>query len=328
MNADGLVAAFTAQRGALALSVDLSVAPGRVVAVVGPNGAGKSSLLAVLAGLVRPSAGVTSLGRTVLDDVEADIHVPTARRKIGVVFQDYLLFPHLTALENVAFGLRARGIPKSTAERRAAEALEGFGLAAHASSRPSKLSGGQAQRVALARALVGTPNLLLLDEPLAALDAGVRPELRANLSSTIRHFGGVTILVTHDPVDAMTLADEIIVLEAGVITHRSAPTDLASGAHTAFAADLVGLNFMNLSDGSSATFSPDSVLICPTPVASDHAFACSVLAVELGPSGLRIQLRHAFSSAVFWAQTNTGGWLAGVPNVGDRVWAEHPLFKD
>ena len=167
--------------GRLELEVELAVGTGELVVLLGPNGAGKTSLLRALAGLVALDHGRVVLDGELLDDTASGAHVATERRPIGFVFQDYLLFPHLSALENVAFGLRARGLARAEAHRRAAVWLERVGLAGYTGTRPRALSGGQAQRVALARALVSDPRLLLLDEPLAALDAATRTEVRRDL---------------------------------------------------------------------------------------------------------------------------------------------------
>ena len=216
---DGLDARVVVERAGFRLDVALRVPAGSTTAVVGPNGAGKSTLLRALAGL----APLTS-GRVALDGREleraggvaagagADARIPAERRGIGVVFQDHLLFPHLSALANVAFGPRAHGVARAGAEERARALLDRLGIAHLADRRPAALSGGQAQRVALARALVLEPPLLLLDEPMAALDAGTRLDVRDLLADELRRFGGAAVLVTHDPVDALALADRILVL--------------------------------------------------------------------------------------------------------------------
>ena len=326
MSTEGLDASFTVSRGTLELAIALRVPAGRVTAIVGPNGAGKSTTLAVLAGLVRAATGRVTLSGEVLDEPASAIHLPTTSRRIGMVFQDYLLFPHLTAIENVAFGLRVRGDRRVDARRTALEQLTRFGLGELADVRPAGLSGGQAQRVALARALAPRPQLLLLDEPLAALDAEVRPGLRADLLRAVREYGGSTVLVTHDAVDAMTLADEVIVLESGVVTHRCAPSELLKSARTAFAADLVGLNFLRSEKGIAETFTIDSVRVTRRFDTSGRADACIVTAVELAPSGIRVRLELAERSGVFWAAIPPGDWGGGVPRMGDRVWAERRLI--
>jgi len=227
----GLEASIAVQRDDFRLDISLAVAPGAVTAIVGPNGSGKTTTLRALAGLTRLTAGRILLGSRTLDDEPAGVHVVTARRNSGVVFQDYLLFPHLSALENVAFGLIARHQPKAVSLRAAREWLARLGIEDVAGRRPAQLSGGQAQRVALARALALEPPLLLLDEPLAALDAGTRVEVRATLAAELGRYGGSTVLVTHDPSDVVDLADEIVVLDRGAVIQRgSAPEVVESPA--------------------------------------------------------------------------------------------------
>ncbi len=199
--AASLEAEVEVRLGRLDLGVELALASGELVVLLGPNGAGKTTLLRAVAGLVPLRRGRVVLDGMVLDDATSGEHVPTERRPIGFVFQDYLLFPHLSSLENVAFGLRARGVPRAEARRRAAAWLDRVGLAGHAGSRPRALSGGQAQRVALARAMVADPRLLLLDEPLAALDAASRAEVRRDLRRHLASFDGTRLLVTHDPLE-------------------------------------------------------------------------------------------------------------------------------
>jgi len=210
--------------------------------VLGPNGAGKSTLLRTLAGLVRLADGRIRLGDRVLDDVPAGVHIAPEHRRIGVVFQDYLLFPHLTALDNVAYGLRARGLRRTAARQSARRWLDRVGVSDRAGSRPPQLSGGEAQRVALARALVLQPDLLLLDEPLAALDAGARLSLRTDLRRHLTSYGGPAIVVTHDAVEAMVLADRLMVLERGRIVQQGAPAEVARHPRTGYVASLVGVN--------------------------------------------------------------------------------------
>ena len=238
----GLCADLNVRRAAFGLSLRLTAEPGEVVAVLGPNGAGKSTALQALAGLVPLARGRVELGGALLDDPSAGVRVPTEVRRVGVVFQDYLLFPRMSALDNVAFGLRARGEPRRAAHRRAEEWLQRMGLSEHARSRPAALSGGQAQRVALARALATDPALLLLDEPLAALDAGTRVEVRAELRRHLADYEGCAVLVTHDALDAMVLADRLVVLEHGREVQSGTPTEVARSPRTDYVARLVGLN--------------------------------------------------------------------------------------
>ncbi len=228
--------------GTLRVEVELSADAGEVVAILGPNGSGKTTLLRALAGLVPLSDGLVILDGEVLDDPASGLSVPTAQRPIGFVFQDYLLFPHLSALENVAFGLRARGIRRAEAHRRARGWLERVGLARYASTHPRSLSGGQAQRVALARALATDPRLLLLDEPLAALDAGTRVEMRRELRRRLGSFVGTRLLVTHDPLEAAVLADRLVVIEQGQVVQEGTPAEVSERPRSAYVAQLVGLN--------------------------------------------------------------------------------------
>ena len=246
-------------RSGFALELALAVPAGSVTAIVGPNGAGKSTTLRVAAGLTRPSRGTVVLDGRVLDRrgaeaATSDIHVPPADRGLGVVFQDYLLFPHLSAAENIAFGLVARGARRADAAADARAWLERWQLGSIADRRPAALSGGQAQRVALARALIVAPPLLLLDEPLAALDASTRLEIRAELATRLRAFGGTTLLVTHDPADALAVADELVVLDSGRLVQRGTPSQVAAAPANAYVAGLLGLN--RIDDGAPIVFAP------------------------------------------------------------------------
>lgn len=248
------------QLGDLRLDVILTADDRSVIAVLGPNGAGKTTLLRSLAGLIALDAGHIRLDDRVLDDPSTDtFEVPECRR-VGVVFQDYLLFPHLSALDNVAFGPRSRGATKADARRIAAEWLDRVGLTGSTSSagsaesaapanaadaKPRQLSGGQAQRVALARALATDPRLLLLDEPLAALDAGTRIDVRRDLRRHLNDFTGVTILVTHDPLDALALADHVVILEDGRIVQSGKIADVTRRPRSAYVARLIGTNLLH-----------------------------------------------------------------------------------
>ncbi|MCD0450642.1 ABC transporter ATP-binding protein [Actinocorallia sp. API 0066] len=232
----GLSARLDVRRGAFRLDLALDVAGGEVVALLGPNGAGKTTALRALAGLVPLDGGGITLQGRPLDKV------PVEKRPVGMVFQDYLLFPHLSVLENVAFGPRSRGVKAAQARKRAQELIARVGLTGYEKAKPGELSGGQAQRVALARALAVEPALLLLDEPLAALDAHTRLEIRAGLRGHLAAFGGVAVLVTHDALDAMVLADRLIVIEDGRIVQEGTPTEIAHRPRTDYVARLVGLN--------------------------------------------------------------------------------------
>lgn len=220
----------------------ITLPEGATVALVGPNGAGKTTLLRALSGLQPLDRGRVVLDGEVLDDPSAGVRVPPERRPVGVVFQDYVLFPHLTARQNVAFGLRCRGERRAEANRTAGEWLARVGLGDRAGARPRELSGGQAQRVALARALAVRPRLLLLDEPLAALDATARLDVRHELRRQLTAFPGVRLLITHDPVEALALADELAVVEDGRLVQHGPPADVAAHPRSRYVADLVGVN--------------------------------------------------------------------------------------
>lgn len=231
------------QLGTLDLAVALQAEPGEVVAVLGPNGAGKTTLLRAIAGLAPIANGSVVLDGVVLEDTATRAYVPTERRPIGVVFQNYLLFPHLSALDNIAFGLHARGRGRD-AHAVARRWLERMDLAAYENAKPAALSGGQAQRIALARALATDPRLLLLDEPLAALDASTRVNVRRDLKRDLTQFEGVRILVTHDPLEAIALADRLVILEGGRILQSGTATEVTQRPRSRYVADLVGMNLM------------------------------------------------------------------------------------
>lgn len=341
-----LLARVSLHLGALDLDVELEAAPGEVVAVLGPNGAGKSTVLRVLAGLLAVDRGRISLegppATVVLDDPEAGAFLPPERRPVGVVFQDYLLFAHLSALENVAFGLRARGVGRADARRRAATWLERVGLADHALHRPGALSGGQAQRVALARALATSPRLLLLDEPLAALDAGIRGEVRRDLRRHLEGFDGVRVLVTHDPVDAYVLADRIVVLEQGRVVQTGTLPDVTAHPRSRYVADLVGTNFISgqLADGvlttaagaaivtSSATpAGPAHVAIAPAAISLHlhrpdgsprNAWECTVVDVDQRRDRVHVAVEGPVRLV---AEITPAGLAALGLRPGDPVWA-------
>jgi len=215
-------------------SVDLDVASGEFVALLGPSGCGKTTTLRIVAGFISPEEGsVTLAGRSL-------IGVPPHKRDIGVVFQSYALFPHLTAARNVAFGLRMRGMNRADIETKTSAALEMVGLSGLGERYPGQLSGGQQQRVALARALVIEPKVLLLDEPLSNLDAGLRHEMRDEISRLRRELGITTLFVTHDQSEALATADRVVVMDRGQVVEIAAPEDLSERPNRAFTARFLG----------------------------------------------------------------------------------------
>jgi molybdate transport system ATP-binding protein len=250
--------------GTLQLEVEVTAASGAVLALLGPNGAGKTTLLRALAGLEPIEEGQIELDGLVLDSPAKGVFVAAEDRAVGYLFQDYLLFPHLSVLENVAFGLRSRG--KQQPLQTAGGWLERMELEAFRSNKPAQLSGGQAQRVALARALAPEPRLLLLDEPLAALDASTKVTIRRDLKQHLNRFEGITLLVTHDPVDAAALADDVLVIESGRLVQRGTIPDITARPRSRYVADLVGVNLWRgmakdgeVKIGTSSIYAADTV---------------------------------------------------------------------
>ncbi|MCC2308516.1 sulfate/molybdate ABC transporter ATP-binding protein [Cellulomonas chengniuliangii] len=313
-----LEARFSVRRGDFELDLDLAAAEGEVLAVLGPNGAGKSTLLAVLAGLLRPSEGFVRVGDQVLTDVpvagRARLVAPE-HRAVGLLGQDGLVFPHLTALENVAFGPRSVGVRRAEAARRATGWLEAVGLAGMALRRPAELSGGQRQRVALARALAAEPRVLLLDEPLAALDVGVAPQLRQVLREQVARTGTTTVLVTHDVLDAVVLADRVIVLDGGAVVDEGLTAQVLAAPRDPFTATLAGVNLVvgeardggvRAPDGrhvagrepiepggqAAAVFAPSAVAVHTRPPAGAsprNVWRTHVVALEPGQAVIRVR---------------------------------------
>jgi molybdate transport system ATP-binding protein len=290
-----LDAHLVVQRTAFRLDVALRIAAGEVVALLGPNGAGKTTALRALAGLAEPSGG-----HITLDGVRLDApFVPPERRRVGVVFQDYLLFPHLTALDNVAFGPRSRGAGRRESRAEAAAWLDRVGMTGYARRKPSQLSGGQAQRVALARALAVKPALLLLDEPLAALDARTRLETRTQLRQHLAGHSGATLLVTHDPLDAMVLADRLVIVEDGRTVQEGDAAAITAQPRTDYVARLVGLNlYRGRADGHAITLHNGFVMYASDAVSGDAFVAFPPAAVALHPREPDGSPRNTFPATV------------------------------
>jgi molybdate transport system ATP-binding protein len=240
------------QLGSLHLDCDLSVDAGVTVAVLGPNGAGKTSLLRVIAGLVPVDEGRVECDGAVFEDTATGTWLTPEARRVGFLFQNHGLFSHISVLDNVAFGLRARGVDRKTANAKAHEWLERVELATYATSRPSVLSGGQSQRAALARVMVTHPQVLLLDEPLAAVDASGRLDLRRALREHLSSFAGVRLIVTHDPLEAASLAERVVVLEDGRVTQEGTFGEVSARPRSPWIARMAGLNLLRgaVSDGA------------------------------------------------------------------------------
>ncbi len=223
-----LDATFTVTYPQLTIDAALQAYRGEVIGIVGPNGAGKSTVLRVIAGLRAIERGRITIGSTTVDDPDADVFIDPRHRRVGVVFQDYRLFPHLSALDNVAFGVRARGARRGAARVIAAEWLDRLGVADHRDQKPKALSGGQSQRVALARALATEPDLLLLDEPFAALDPESHLRIRSDIVGHLQRFAGATVIVSHDHDDIRALATHAIAMDRGAIVWSGSADGLPS----------------------------------------------------------------------------------------------------
>jgi molybdate transport system ATP-binding protein len=267
----GLSVDISVRRGEFALSLRLDVAAGEVVAVLGRNGAGKSTLLSVLAGLVCPDAGRIKLGGRVLTDVDARTHLAPHRRDVGLLAQDPLLFPHLSVASNVAFGPRSRGVSRRESAALVTHWLSEVDAAEFANRKPGQLSGGQAQRVAVARALAAEPDLVLLDEPFAALDVDAAPALRAMLRRVLRDSARTALLVTHDPLDALVLADRVVVLGDGQIVEQGPTREVLARPRTAFTARIAGLDLVDGTYDGSGLRTEDGTVVsghAPEPIAA------------------------------------------------------------
>ncbi|WP_457031498.1 ABC transporter ATP-binding protein [Kitasatospora sp. P5_F3] len=299
-----------ATRSGFRLDLELRAAPGEVIALLGPNGAGKSTALRALAGLLPLTDGHLRLDGVTLEDPGTGVHTPAEGRPVGVVFQDYLLFPHLSALDNVAFGPRCRGLGRRASREAALPWLKRMGLAEHAQARPGALSGGQAQRVALARALAVHPRLLLLDEPLAALDARTRLDVRSQLRRHLREFEAVAVLVTHDPLDAMVLADRLVVIEDGREVQSGTPAEIARHPRTDYIARLVGLNlYQGTATGHTVTLPDGGPALTTTEDLTGPAF------VAFPPAAVTLHRTRPDSSARNVWQLE----VAGLDLHGDQV---------
>jgi putative spermidine/putrescine transport system ATP-binding protein len=250
--------------------MSLTIEPGSMVALLGPSGCGKTTCLRMIAGLVSPSSGDILLNGTRIT------HVPVHRRNIGMLFQNYALFPHMTVSENVAFGLEMRGIGKADAAQRVGRALDLVRLTDFGGRFPSQLSGGQQQRVALARALVIEPAVLLLDEPLGALDKGLRESMQVELRALQRRLGVTTVMVTHDQDEALTMADRIVVMRDGRLEQVGTATEIYQRPASRFVATFLGAS--NLFDGKVERRSDGEALV-------------------VTPAGLRLQVDGVASGA-------------------------------
>jgi putative spermidine/putrescine transport system ATP-binding protein len=306
----GLTLAY-GKAGAAVRNLDLTVARGELVSLLGPSGCGKTTTMRAVAGLLAPQAG-----RIVLAGQDIT-RVPANRRDIGLVFQSYALFPHLSAFENVAFGLRLRKVPAPELQARVSEALRSVGLEDFASRLPANLSGGQQQRVALARAIVLRPRLLLLDEPLSNLDAKLRVEMRAELRRLQRLLGITMLYVTHDQDEALSLSDRIVVMRAGCIEQCSTPEEVWHRPATPFVASFMGCD--NLFDAAAG-------LPLPWPAGATH-LAWRPQAVPVRAAGERglpgtVLARSYLGEHVEYLVQTAHGKLKGSAPASAPAWVE------
>lgn len=237
-------------------AIDLAIPAGKLTTLLGPSGCGKTTSLRMLAGYASPTSG-----RILIDGVDST-RLPPEKRGLGMVFQSYALFPHLSVADNVGYGLKLRGLGRAERQQRVTESLEMVGLAHLAGSRPRRLSGGQQQRVALARAIAIRPKLLLLDEPLSNLDARLRVQMRSEIRRIQSETGLTVVLVTHDQDEALEMSDEMVLMRAGQIQQQGAPSAVFGAPANRFVADFLGYeNFVVLGDGSTVTVRPEHLSV-------------------------------------------------------------------
>ncbi len=294
-------------RGLLDLGIELSAQPGQIVAVLGPNGSGKTTLLHALAGLIRLQHGQIHVAGSLWDSPAENVWMAPEQRRTGLVLADHMLFPHLSVIDNVGFGPRSRGVPKADARARARVELDALGLGDRSDVRPLELSSGQAQRVALARALATDPAVLLLDEPLSALDPTTRAQTRADLGVRLRAFSGITILVTHDPLDALSLADRLVFIAAGRLVQQGTPQEVIARPRDPYVARVVGLNFLR-----GQRISDQQVDVAGTIVVVPEVPAGGPVCVTIPPSAVALYLtRPEGSPRNTWPVTVSDIQLAG-----------------
>ncbi|GAB3582251.1 ABC transporter ATP-binding protein [Calidifontibacter terrae] len=325
-------------RGSFNAEFRLEVPPGTTAAVLGPNGTGKTTLLRAIAGLTPLSSGSVEVDGNRWQTGGSSL--PTHRRSVGLMLAAPTLFPRMSVADNIAYGPRSRGVSATAARSRALSELDAVGLADRAGDRPASLSSGQAARVALARALATDPSVLLLDEPLAAIDPETRATVRAGLAQRLSQFEGYTLLVTHDPLDALTLADHIQLMEAGTLSPPQTPAQIVARPMSSYAARLVGLNLLPgvgsergvLVDGRPifvtsidrgplwVAIRPAAVSLWPQQPAGSprNTWACTVTRVELVGQTMRIGLDAGFPMV---AEVTVGALNDLGLQVGSSVWA-------
>lgn len=270
------------------LAVDFTVESGTCLALVGPTGCGKTTTLRLVAGLETADVGVITMNGETLVSVEQGVFVPAQRRQVGMVFQDYALFPHLTVLQNAMYGARARGRSKAQARQAALDALKLVQLEGFCDQHPDRLSGGQQQRVALARALASGARALLMDEPMSALDASTRRVVRGELRQLLQRMNLQTIIVTHDVVDALTLGDMLCVMNRGRIIQQGDRQELLSHPRDPFVAEFLGVNLLSgiaepTADGLCRVRCNGATFACAEPISGRVLLTCNPWDIALSP---------------------------------------------
>jgi len=282
------------------LDAQLACAPGETVALLGPNGAGKSMIVKAIAGLQPIERGCIRIDSTPVDEPASTTFIPPEHRRVGVVFQDYLLFPHMTVRQNIEFGPRNLKVTGTTQPW-----IERLDLTELLERKPAQLSGGQSQRVAIARALATNPRALLLDEPLAALDAATKQEVRGQLRHFLTDFEHGTILVTHDPLDALVLADRIVVVEDGRVTQQGPTAEVASQPRTDYLAKVLGVNLLR-GDVYEGVMTPDGggSLVVSTDLEGPAVVVIRPQAITLHAKKPEGSARNVWESTVLGIETH------------------------
>lgn len=282
------------------LDAQLACAPGETVALLGPNGAGKSTIVKAIAGLQPIERGCIRIDSTPVDEPASTTFIPPERRRVGMVFQDYLLFPHMTVRQNIEFGPRNLKVTGTTQPW-----IERLDLTELLERKPAQLSGGQSQRVAIARALATNPRALLLDEPLAALDAATKQEVRGQLRHFLTDFEHGTILVTHDPLDALVLADRIVVVEDGRVTQQGPTAEVASQPRTDYLAKVLGVNLLR-GDVYEGVMTPDGggSLVVSTDLEGPAVVVIRPQAITLHAKKPEGSARNVWESTVLGIETH------------------------
>ena len=309
-------------------NLDIEIADGEFLCLLGPSGCGKTTTLRMLAGLEHPTDGKILIDGKPIVSVDDGIYTPPEKRGLGLVFQSYALWPHLSVEENVAFGLRLRKVPQSERDKTVAEVMETLSIAQYRDRYPSQLSGGQQQRVALARTLATRPGIILLDEPLSNLDAKLRLEMRAELKRIHREMGATIIFVTHDQWEAMTLATTIAVMSDGTLQQLGNPTDIYERPANRFVAGFVGsmpINFIDISHGDTGILATWT-----RTMLADHAEPAKVATVGIRPEAIRVlpEGENADPDCVVAAGAhvndvlpNGGSWIIELLVEGRKVFA-------